>query len=120
MFKYRASFGAYFDEKIRSGKKKDINKIKAVKKGIKKLLKGQLQGSEFLAGELAGKRKLYVANKQRIVFAHCGECRRLGHDKLNQCEECQENSDDTLRFFAFGDRDEIYETFSQRQLWRYR
>ena len=119
MFRYRESYSAYFDKKIRSGKKKDINKIKAVKDGVDKLLRGQLQGSEFLEGEFSGKRKLHVAEKQRIIFAHCGECRQLGHDKLNQCEECQENSDDTLRFFAFDDRDEIYETLARRQIWRH-
>jgi hypothetical protein len=118
MFRYRESYSAYFDEKIKSGKKKDINKIKAVKYGVDKLLKGQLQGSEFLAGEFSSMRKFRVSEKQRIIFAHCGECRQLGHDKLNQCEECQENSDNTLRFFAFADRDEIYEVLARRQIWR--
>lgn len=115
--RFRSAFGAFFDKQISSSRKKDIGKVRLAKDLVGFLLEGNIEASESLRHEYEGKRS-YRKGKLRIVFAHCEECRRLGHQENNDCEECADNTDDTLRFFAFGHRDEIYEMLSSHQIWR--
>jgi hypothetical protein len=80
------------------------------------LLEGGLDASERLRHELQGKRS-YRKGGIRLIFAHCEECRELGEQLLNGCNECDSNSDDTLRFFAYGSRQEIYERLKSHQIY---
>lgn len=114
---FRPAFGHLFERQINSTKKKDINKARQAKEAVDYLLDGNLQSAKWLGYEYQGKRS-YRKGKVRIVFAHCEECRKLDHQEHNGCEECDSNGDDTLRFFAFGDRDEIYDILSSHRVWR--
>lgn len=116
-FRFQAAFGHYFEKQIASKKKKDILTARLAKESVNFLLQGNLNATEWLGYEHRGKRK-YRKGDLRIIFAHCGECRSLAHQQYNGCEECTNNADDTLRFFAFGHRRDIYDVLSSHQVYR--
>lgn len=90
--------------------------MRTVKEMVTFLLECGIEASERLRHELRGKRS-YRRGGVRLVFAHCAECRELGEQPLNDCAECDSNSDDTLRFFAYGNRQEIYEKLKRHQIY---
>jgi len=116
-FRFGSAFGSFFHRQITSAKKKDIERVRLAKKLVRFLLEGNIEQSKWLGYDHQGKRQ-YRKGDLRIVFAHCEECRKLGHEEHNGCEECADNSDDTLRFFAFGHRKQIHEILASHQIWK--
>lgn len=71
--------------------------------------------SEYLRCECAGLRS-YTKFKSdnRIVFAICKECRENGFENVNNCEDCDEITDNTIMLFAFGGHD-IYDWLGKKR-----
>lgn len=53
--------------------------------------------TQFLKGQYRGKRKLRLNRRDRLVFVICEECRELEHQIYNQCENCDETPENTLK-----------------------
>ena len=105
---YEPRFTKQFEKIISSTKKKDIERVRAAKTGVDKILEHPELNDGPLKGPLPGKRKLRVGDF-RIVFAMCAECRQTGHTQANDCEFCNETDDRTIVFFDVDLRQKVYE-----------
>lgn len=69
-------------------------------------IKHRPYGAEPLHGSLEG---LWSYNKlktgNRIIFAICEDCRKRELTSVNNCVNCEENSDHTIMLWAFGGHD---------------
>jgi len=74
---------------------------------LREIVRDPYKVSVFLKGDLKGKRK-FRKGRVRIVFAICEECRRLGHQQINQCVDCDEIPNNAIKVFDVGLRGQIY------------
>lgn len=98
---YKPVFKQEFVHILSSRKKKDIEFIKAIKEAVPKILANPYLNDTWMSYEYAGMHKKYVKGPSgyRILFAICGECRKLGHDKRLLCEDCNQKNDSVVVFF---------------------
>lgn len=75
-----------------------------IEEKIQDLVNDPWHNTKFLKGQYRGKRKLWLNNRDRLVFAICEECRELKHQIYNQCENCDIVPENTLKigFILFG------------------
>jgi hypothetical protein len=82
---------------------------------IMNVLKINPYDSEALSGELKGMRSYnQLRSDLRIYFAICHECRKGGFTKVNNCTDCNETGNDTVKLFAAGPHS-IYNTLGRER-----
>lgn len=96
-----------FSKNFRKLQRKRIPGLDRLKRAIEELRVDPHKNDTWLFHELAGKHKRRVGD-YRIVLAICGECRKLGHTRVNRCTFCEEVGDNTLVLFDVGHRSSIY------------
>jgi len=53
--------------------------------------------TQFLKGQHRGKRELRLNRTDRLVFVICEECQELERYIYNQCEDCDDTPDNTIK-----------------------
>jgi len=63
---------------------------------------------EPLKGNFRGFYSIPVKKNFLIVFLYCNSCRKKGNDKIILYSNCQECSNDTIKFIEMGPYDKAY------------
>ena len=78
-------------------------------------IKPNPRDSEYLRLELEGLRSYNkMRSGNRIIFAICEECRKVGFERVNNCPDCEKIADNTVMLFAFGGHD-IYDRLGRKR-----
>lgn len=92
--------------------KKSIKKHASVKKQIKKkvdmIIEHPIQLGEPLKGNLRGYYSCPVRRNFLIIFLYCKTCRKRGDDAIVLCKDCDDCSDETIKFIDIGPHDQAY------------
>ncbi len=91
---------------------KSMNKHAGIKKIIQKkvdmIIEHPIELGEPLKGSFRGYYSCPVKRNFLIIFLYCYVCRRKGDDKVVLCNDCNETSDDTIKFIDLGPHNEVY------------
>jgi len=96
---YEAVYLPVFQDQLQELKQKDRVRAKRIQNAVEEILGHPYQNMDFGKGRWRGKRKYYVGN-DRIMFVVCGQCRKLGHKRFNQCSDCASTKDETVLFVS--------------------
>lgn len=92
--------------------KKSLIKYSSIKKVVKNkvdmIIENPIQLGEPLKGNFRGYYSCPVKKNFLIIYLFCEVCRKKNDDVVVRCYDCQECSDDTLRFIALGPHDKAY------------
>lgn len=69
-----------------------------VESKIKEILLDPYHYRDFGKGIYRGKKKVRLNRRDRLFFVVCEECRKLRHKYYNQCNDCDETPDKTVKF----------------------
>jgi len=91
---------------------KSLNKFISLKKVIKSkvdaILENPVRLGEPLKGHLRGYYSCPVKKNFLIIYQYCRVCRKKGDEEIVQCGDCDQCSDDTVRFIDIGPHDRVY------------
>jgi mRNA-degrading endonuclease RelE of RelBE toxin-antitoxin system len=105
---YKAAFTKHFERSLKSETKRDNLLKERIEQAIQEMMIEPYKDSELLHDEYSGKRRTYVG-KHRILYAVCEECRKLGHEKHNRCQDCSSLAGNTIVYFDVNLRKVAYE-----------
>ena len=97
------------DAFVKSFRKLDNNVQKMLDKTIQDaLLMAPFETKRLVSPELKGKRSLRKGD-YRIIFAVCGECRKLGEIHTNNCTNCKMHGTNDIIIFSCSHRKHAYD-----------
>ena len=92
--------------------KKSLGKYSSIKKIIKKkvdmIIEHPFKLGEPLKGNLRGYYSCPVKRNFLIIFLYCKVCRKKGDDEIVLCKDCNNCTDDTIKFVDIGPHDQAY------------
>ena len=92
--------------------KKSLGKYSSIKKIIKKkvdmIIEHPVTLGEPLKGNLRGYYSCPVKRNFLIIFLYCKVCRKKGDDEIVRCKDCENCTDDTIKFVDIGPHDQAY------------
>lgn len=97
----------FSDDFVASLKKHGAIK-EAVRKKVEMIATAPLLLGEPLKGNFRGYYSCPMRRNFLIIFLYCSSCRKKGNDAIVLCADCQECSDDTIKFVALGPHDQAY------------
>jgi mRNA-degrading endonuclease YafQ of YafQ-DinJ toxin-antitoxin module len=87
-------------------------KYSSIKKNIKNkvdmIIQHPIELGEPLKGNLRGYYSCPVRRNFLIIFLYCKICRKKGDDEVVLCKDCEDCSDDTIKFIELGPHDNAY------------
>jgi len=93
--------------------KKSLGKYSSLKKIIKKkvdmIIEHPVTLGEPLKGNLRGYYSCPVKRNFLIIFLYCKLCRKKGDDEIVLCKDCDNCSDDTIKFVELGPHNQAYD-----------
>ena len=93
---YNQDFTDKFSDQLR--KLRDKVRVKRINDKVLEILNAPYRDIRFGAGRWRGKREERTGD-DRIMFAVCGQCRKEKHQEYNNCLNCKNIPDNTIRFF---------------------
>lgn len=96
---YNDKYTPLFEKQFKKLQKKSPVRAKRIKDTIQEILRSPYQNIDFGKGLWRGKRK-YRVGDDRITFVVCKQCRDLGHEAFNQCNNCDDTPDETVIFVS--------------------
>ena len=69
-----------------------------VERRIEDILLDPRRYRDFGKGRYRGKKKVRLNRKDRLFFVFCEECRKFGHRSFNQCDDCENTPNNTVKF----------------------
>jgi len=97
-----------FSESFLKSFKKHSSLKEEIKRRIDMIIDSPVSLGEPLKGNFRGFYSTAVKKNFLIIFLYCNSCRKKGDDKIILCSNCQESSDDTLKFVEIGPHDKVY------------
>lgn len=89
-----------------------LNKYASIKNAVQKkvdmIIENPIAMGEPLKGNFRGFYSCPVKRSFLIIYTYCKICRKKGDNEIVLCDDCQNISDDTIKFIALGPRDEAY------------
>jgi mRNA-degrading endonuclease YafQ of YafQ-DinJ toxin-antitoxin module len=80
----------------------------AVRKKVDMIRESPVALGEPLKGNFRGYYSCPVRRNFLIIFLYCSICRKKGDDSIVLCADCQECTDDTIKYIALGPHDKAY------------
>jgi len=91
---------------------KSLNKYSSLREEIKRkvdmIIGSPVSLGEPLKGNFRGFYSTPVKKNFLIIFLYCNSCRKKGDDKIILCSDCQQYSNDTIKFVEIGPHDKVY------------
>jgi mRNA-degrading endonuclease RelE of RelBE toxin-antitoxin system len=97
---YQADFTEKFEKQLR--KLRDKVRVKRINDKVLEIVAQPYRNIRFGAGRWRGKREERTGD-DRLMFAVCGQCREENHRTYNNCFNCENIPDNTVRFFEVVD-----------------
>jgi len=92
--------------------KKAVDSYSSVKSAVQKkvdmIIENPLALGEPLKGNFRGFYSCPVRKSFLIIYLYCLACRRKKDDEVVLCADCNDQTDDTIRFVILGPHDEAY------------
>lgn len=95
--KYKDVYTPTFQKQLKKLEKKAHQRYRHIQNTIQHILQDPNSNIDFGKGRYRGKRK-WRAGDDRIFFVVCKQCRELEHQDFNQCDDCDETPDETIKF----------------------
>lgn len=93
--------------------KKSVKKHRSIKKQVQKkvdmIIENPIAFGEPLKGNFRGFYSCPVKKNFLIIFLYCDICRKKGDDFIVLCNDCNEHSNETIKFIALGPHDKAYQ-----------
>lgn len=99
-----------------SSLEKYSNIKKNAKKRIENLLKNPLGFGEPLRYSLEGLSSCPVRKNFILIYVYCRECRIKGYQRINACVDCEQTSDEIVKFLTIGPHNLAYKKAKKIQL----
>jgi len=91
---------------------KSLNKYSSLREEIKRkvdmIIGSPVSLGEPLKGNFRGFYSTPVKKNFLIIFLYCNSCRKKGDNKIVLCSDCQQYSNDTIKFVEIGPHDKVY------------
>ena len=97
---YNKDFTEKFEKQLK--KLRDPIRMKRIKRKVDEIVEFPYRDIRFGAGRWRGKREERVGY-DRLMFAVCEQCRKEKHQLYNNCHNCQNKPNNTVRFFETVD-----------------
>ena len=97
-----------FEEEFTKNLEKYRHIRKQIKKKIDMVIKEPIKLGEPLKGPLRGFYSTPVKKNFLIIYLYCRICRKKGDDSIVACTDCNQRTDETLRFVNLGPHDKAY------------
>ena len=81
---------------------------KQIKKKIDMVIKEPIKMGEPLKGQLRGLYSTPAKKNFLIIYLYCRICRKKGDDSIVACADCNQRTDETIRFVNLGPHDKAY------------
>ncbi|MBM3701001.1 MAG: hypothetical protein FJW68_08855 [Actinobacteria bacterium] len=88
--------------------KKHSSLKEEIKRKVDKIIENPISLGEPLKGNFRGFCSTPVKKSFLIIFLYCNSCRKKGDDKIILCSDCQDCSNDTIKFVEIGPHDKVY------------
>lgn len=92
--------------------KKSVKKHASIKKQIRKkvdmITENPIPLGEPLKGNLRGYYSCPVRKNFLIIYLYCKICRKKGDDEVVLCNDCDDCTDETIKFVDIGPHDQAY------------
>ncbi len=89
-----------------------LKKYRSIKKAIKKKVDMIIENPIALGEPLKGNFRGYLSSPVRknflVIYLYCRVCRKKGDNEIVLCNNCDQCSDDTIRFIDLGPHDQAY------------
>jgi mRNA-degrading endonuclease YafQ of YafQ-DinJ toxin-antitoxin module len=89
-----------------------LKKYSSIKKNIKKkvdmIIEHPIELGEPLKGNFRGYYSCPVKKNSLVVFLYCKICRKKGNNEIVLCKDCDDCTDDTIKFIDLGPHDRAY------------
>ncbi|MCE5330199.1 hypothetical protein LLG07_07720 [bacterium] len=97
-----------FSESFLKSLKKHSSLKEEIKRKVDMIIGSPVTLGEPLKGNFRGFYSMPVKKNFLIIFLYCNSCRKKGDDKIILCSDCQECSNDTIKFIEIGPHDKVY------------
>ena len=97
-----------FSDAFKKSLGKYSSKKKIIKKKIDMIIEHPVTLGEPLKGNLRGYYSCAVKRNFLIIFLYCKVCRKKGDDEIVLCKDCDNCTDDTLKFVELGPHNQAY------------
>jgi len=97
-----------FEEAFLKALKKHASIKKLVKKKVNLIIENPVALGEPLKGNWQGFYSFPVKRNFIIIFLYCEACRKKGDDGVVACADCQDMSDQTIKFVLLAPHDKAY------------
>ena len=92
--------------------KKSVEKHASIKKQIRKkvdmIIESPIPLGEPLKGNLRGYYSCPVRKNFLIIYLYCKICRKKGDDDVVLCRDCDDCTDETIKFVDLGPHNQAY------------
>lgn len=97
-----------FSESFLKSLKKHSSLKEEVKRKVDLIIDSPVSLGEPLKGNFRGFYSTSVKKNFLIIFLYCNSCRKKGDNEIILCSDCQECSNDTIKFIEIGPNDKVY------------
>lgn len=97
-----------FSESFLKSLKKHSSLKEEVKRKVDLIIDSPVTLGEPLKGNFRGFYSTSVKKNFLIIFLYCNSCRKKGDNEIILCSDCQECSNDTIKFIEIGPHDKVY------------
>lgn len=97
-----------FSESFLKSLKKHSSLKEEVKRKVDLIIDSPVTLGEPLKGNFRGFYSTSVKKNFLIIFLYCNSCRKKGDNEIILCSDCQECSNDTIKFIEIGPNDKVY------------
>ena len=97
-----------FSESFLKSLKKHSSLKEEVKRKVDLIIDSPVALGEPLKGNFRGFYSTSVKKNFLIIFLYCNSCRKKGDNEIILCSDCQECSNDTIKFIEIGPHDKVY------------
>ena len=89
-----------------------LKKYRSIKKTIKKKVDMMIENPIALGETLKGNFRGYLSSPVRknflVIYLYCRVCRKKGDNEIVLCSDCDQCSEDTIKFIDLGPHDQAY------------
>ena len=97
-----------FSESFLKSLKKHSSLKEEIRRKVYMIIESPVTSGEPLKGNFRGFYSTPVKKNFLIIFLYCNSCRKKGDDRTILCSDCQECSNDIIKFIEIGPRDKAY------------
>jgi mRNA-degrading endonuclease YafQ of YafQ-DinJ toxin-antitoxin module len=97
-----------FETAFLKSAKKHASIKKLVQKKVDMIIENPIAMGEPLKKNWQGFYSCPVKRNFIIIYLYCAVCRKKEDNAVVACSDCQETSDDTLKFVLLGPHDDVY------------